>query len=85
VKLERFFDRIVSCHIVTEAEGHHRHSGDRFRFSIHIGLPGHEILEAPPVVVSSDELLSSSPLFGSVRSVSPPSGRAFKSCCAPQT
>jgi ribosomal subunit interface protein len=43
-RLEHFFDRIISCHIVIEPEGHHRHSGDRFRFSIHVGLPGHEIL-----------------------------------------
>jgi ribosome-associated translation inhibitor RaiA len=42
-KLERLFDRIVSCHVVVERAGHHRH-GDRFHVSINLGLPGHEIL-----------------------------------------
>jgi len=43
-QLEQFFDRIVSCHVVVELEGHHHHRGDRYRFSINVGLPGHEIL-----------------------------------------
>jgi ribosomal subunit interface protein len=43
-QLEQFFDRIVSCHVVVELEGHHHRHGDRYRFSIHLGLPGHEIL-----------------------------------------
>jgi ribosome-associated translation inhibitor RaiA len=43
-KLEHLFERIVSCHIVVEPAGHHHHHGDRFHVSIHLGLPGHEIL-----------------------------------------
>jgi ribosomal subunit interface protein len=43
-QLEQFFDRIVSCHVVVELEGHHHRHGDQHRFSIHVCLPGHEIL-----------------------------------------
>jgi ribosomal subunit interface protein len=43
-QLEQFFDRITSCHVVVEQEGHHHRHGDRYRFSIHVCLPGHEIL-----------------------------------------
>jgi ribosome-associated translation inhibitor RaiA len=42
-KLERLFDRIVSCHVVVEPAGHHHRHGDRFHVSINLGLPGHEI------------------------------------------
>jgi ribosome-associated translation inhibitor RaiA len=43
-RLEHLFDRIVSCHVVVELEGHHHRHGDRFHVSINLGLPGHEIL-----------------------------------------
>jgi ribosomal subunit interface protein len=43
-KLELLFDRIVSCHVVVELARHHHRHGDRFHVSIHLGLPGHEIL-----------------------------------------
>ena len=43
-KLERFFDRIVSCHVVVELAGHHQNRGERYRITINLGLPGHEIL-----------------------------------------
>lgn len=43
-KLEHHFDRIVSCHIVIELAGHHHRNGERFRVSINLGLPGHEIV-----------------------------------------
>jgi hypothetical protein len=42
-KLEHLFDRIVSCHVVVELAGHHRH-GERYHVSINLGLPGHELL-----------------------------------------
>ncbi len=50
-QLERLFDRIVSCHVVVEFEGRHHRRGDRYRFSINVGLPGHEILvnHGPPL------------------------------------
>jgi ribosomal subunit interface protein len=47
-KLERLFDRIVSCHAVVELAGHHHADGDRFRVSINLGLPGHEIVASNP-------------------------------------
>ena len=43
-KLDYLFDRIVSCHVVVELAGHHHSHGDRFHVSIHLGLPGHEIV-----------------------------------------
>jgi ribosomal subunit interface protein len=43
-KLERFFERIISCHVVVSLVGHHHRNGDRYHFSINIGLPGHELL-----------------------------------------
>jgi ribosomal subunit interface protein len=43
-KLERLFDRIVSCHVVLEHAGHHRSRGELYRVTINLGLPGHEIL-----------------------------------------
>ena len=49
-KLEHLFDRIISCHVVVEFAGHHHRHGDQYRYTIHVGLPGHEILvtHAPP-------------------------------------
>lgn len=43
-KLERLFDRIVSCRVVVELAGHHRSRGELYRVTINLGLPGHEIL-----------------------------------------
>jgi putative sigma-54 modulation protein len=43
-KLDHLTERIVSCRIVVELAGHHRSSGDRFHVSIHVGLPGHEVI-----------------------------------------
>jgi ribosome-associated translation inhibitor RaiA len=42
--LERLCDRIISCHVVVELAGHHRQHGDRFRVTINVGLPGHELV-----------------------------------------
>lgn len=42
-KLERFFDRIVSCRVVIEREQHHLRTGAPFRVHIDIGVPGEEI------------------------------------------
>ena len=47
-KLEHVFARITSCHVVVELAGHHHHHGDRYRVSINVGLPGHEILVNHP-------------------------------------
>jgi ribosomal subunit interface protein len=48
VKLERLFDRIISCHVVLELDGHHRTGGESYRVTINLGLPGHEILVSYP-------------------------------------
>jgi putative sigma-54 modulation protein len=42
-RLERIFDRIVSCHVVVGLESHHHH-GNRCRITIHLGLPEHELV-----------------------------------------
>ncbi|MGA7122125.1 MAG: HPF/RaiA family ribosome-associated protein [Polyangiaceae bacterium] len=49
-RLDHISDRIVSCHVVVELAGHHHRHGDRYHVSIHIGLPGHELMvsHAPP-------------------------------------
>jgi ribosomal subunit interface protein len=43
-KLERLFTKIVSCHVVFELVGHRHRHGDRYRISIHLGVPGRELL-----------------------------------------
>jgi ribosome-associated translation inhibitor RaiA len=43
-KLDQLFDRILWCHVVIELGGHHHRHGDRYVFSINLGLPGHEIV-----------------------------------------
>ncbi len=43
-ELERLFDRIISCHVVVELAGHHHRHGNRYRVSINLGLPGHELI-----------------------------------------
>jgi ribosome-associated translation inhibitor RaiA len=48
-KLERLFDRIVSCHVVFERAGHHHRHGDRSRVTINLALPGGALLvDYPP-------------------------------------
>jgi ribosome-associated translation inhibitor RaiA len=42
--LQAICDRIISCHVIVALDGHHHRGGDRFHISIHIGLPGHELL-----------------------------------------
>jgi ribosome-associated translation inhibitor RaiA len=41
-QLERYFDRIVSCHAVIEAP--HPGHGVEYRVTLHIGVPGSEIV-----------------------------------------
>ena len=43
-KLERLFDRIISCRVVVELESHRHRHGDGCRVTINVGLPGHELL-----------------------------------------
>jgi ribosome-associated translation inhibitor RaiA len=43
-KLEHGCDRLVSCHVVLQLEGHHHRHGDRYRVCINLGLPKHEII-----------------------------------------
>jgi ribosome-associated translation inhibitor RaiA len=42
--LEGLFDRIISCHVVVELAGHHHSHGDRYRISINVVLPRHELI-----------------------------------------
>jgi ribosomal subunit interface protein len=43
-KLERLFDRIVSCHVTVSLAGHHHSHGDRYHFKVNVGLPGQELV-----------------------------------------
>jgi len=43
-RLERMFDHIISCHVVVELAADHHQHGDRCRFSINVGLSGHEVV-----------------------------------------
>ena len=43
-KLERFYDRIVSCRVVLMLEGLHRRQGKQFSVHIGIKVPGSEIV-----------------------------------------
>jgi ribosomal subunit interface protein len=43
-KLDTFFDRIVSCHVVVEAPHRHSKHGKRFHVRIDLHLPGKELV-----------------------------------------
>jgi ribosomal subunit interface protein len=42
-KLERFFDRIVSCNVTIEAPHRHQHKGKLYKVRIDIGMPGKDV------------------------------------------
>jgi len=43
-KLERFYDRIVACHVVIEAPHRHHHQGRLYGVRIDISLPGGQVV-----------------------------------------
>jgi ribosomal subunit interface protein len=43
-KLEEYFDRIISCHVVVEMPHKHQHQGKQFKVRIDIVVPGNEIV-----------------------------------------
>ncbi|HVA26553.1 MAG TPA: HPF/RaiA family ribosome-associated protein [Candidatus Baltobacteraceae bacterium] len=53
-KLDRFFDRIVSCRVLVEREQRHLRVGAPFRVRIDIGVPGDELtIDAVPSVLAA--------------------------------
>jgi ribosomal subunit interface protein len=42
-KLDRFFDRIVSCDVTIEAPHRHHHKGKLYKVRIDIGIPGKDV------------------------------------------
>lgn len=42
-RLERLFERVVSCRVVVEAPHRHGHQGKLYRVKVLIGVPGHDI------------------------------------------
>lgn len=42
--LERFYDRIVRCHVVVQAPHRHHHQGTLYQVSIDLTVPGGEIV-----------------------------------------
>ena len=47
-KLERYFDRIISCQVVVEAPPKHRHKGGAYSVRIDIDVPGNELVVNRP-------------------------------------
>jgi ribosomal subunit interface protein len=45
-KLDTFFDRIHTCHVVLEAPHRHQHKGQRFHCRIELHLPGKQLVLA---------------------------------------
>jgi ribosomal subunit interface protein len=43
-ELDRFFGRIISCHVVVECRHPRRHQGNLFRVRIALKVPGHQIV-----------------------------------------
>ncbi len=43
-KLERYFDRIISCRVIVEAPHKHHHKGKLYEVTVDITIPGHEIV-----------------------------------------
>ncbi len=42
-KLERFFDRIMSCHVIVSAPHHHRHQGKIYHVDVRMHVAGGDI------------------------------------------
>jgi ribosomal subunit interface protein len=42
-KLERFFERIVSCHVTIEAPHRHQQKGKLYKVRVDIGMPGKDV------------------------------------------
>lgn len=43
-KLERLFDRIISCEVIVEAPHRHHHKGKLYEVHINLSVPGGEIV-----------------------------------------
>ncbi len=43
-KLDHFYPHIMSCHVVVEMPGKHKHQGKTFNVKLDIKVPGHEIV-----------------------------------------
>ena len=43
-KLERYYERIVSCRVVVEADHRHRNKGNLFHVRIEVGTPGGQLV-----------------------------------------
>jgi ribosomal subunit interface protein len=42
-KLDRFFERIVSCDVTIEAPHRHHHKGKLYKVRIDVGMPGNDV------------------------------------------
>jgi len=55
-KLEEFFDRITSCHVVIEEPHRHHQQGNLFHVRIHVAVPGQElVVDREPALDSARE------------------------------
>jgi len=44
--LDKYFDRITSCHVMVEAPARHHHHGEPFHIRIELRVPGKELVVA---------------------------------------
>ncbi len=58
-RLEEFYDRITSCHVVIEEPHRHHRSGNLFHVRIHVAVPGQELVVdwKPPDDHAREDLL----------------------------
>jgi ribosome-associated translation inhibitor RaiA len=44
LRLEQLSSRVIACHVVVAHAGHHHRHGDRYRCSINLAVPGHDVV-----------------------------------------
>jgi ribosomal subunit interface protein len=44
MRLERFFPRITSCHVIVESPHHHRQRGQHYHVRVDLSVPGRDIV-----------------------------------------
>ncbi|MBI2515547.1 MAG: ribosome-associated translation inhibitor RaiA [Opitutae bacterium] len=43
-KLEHYYERIISCHVLIEVPHRHHHWGDHYHIRVELGVPGNDIV-----------------------------------------
>ena len=69
-KLERFFDKIISCRVVVEVPHKHHNKGQHFHVTVDLSVPGHELVvgrDPDERVTHEDPYVAVSEAFKAVR------------------